>query len=144
MKVKELMTRNVIPAHPEETVETAARKLARYNVGMLPVCDRGGEICGVITDRDLVTRCVASGKAAGATRVREVMTGQVVSVGAELEVSAAAKLMGRKQVRRLPVTENGVLCGMLSLGDLASAEESLMDAGDALSEISGNITGLDK
>ena len=101
MKVKELMTRNVIPAHPEETVETAARKLARYNVGMLPVCDRSGEICGVITDRDLVTRCMASGREPGVTRVRDVMSSRIVSAAPDMDAGVAAALMGREQVRRL-------------------------------------------
>ncbi len=143
MKVRELMTGNVIPIHPEETVEVAARKLAHYNIGALPVCEDGGHLCGMVTDRDLVTRCMASNLIPGETTVRQVMTGRVVSVREDMEVSAAAHLMGREQIRRLPVTDNGRLCGMFSLGDLAAREEGVMDAADALNEISRNLSERD-
>ena len=140
MKVKELMTSPVIPIHPEETVEVAARKLAHYNIGILPVCESDGKVCGLVTDRDLVTRCIATNRSAATTKVRDVMTSQVLSVKPDMEAGAAAHLMGRQQIRRLPVTENGKLCGMLSLGDLAAREESVMDAADALNEITSNIS----
>lgn len=140
MKVKDIMTSQVIPIHPEETVEVAARKLAHYNIGVLPVCETNGQICGLVTDRDLVTRCIAANRSAAATTVRQVMTSQVTSVKPDMDVGVAAHLMGRQQIRRLPVTENGRLCGMLSLGDLASREESVMDAADALNDISSRIS----
>ncbi len=140
MKVKEIMTSNVITVAPEESVEVAARTLTQYNIGVLPVCNAGGKICGVVTDRDLVTRCVASNRHPGKTTVRDVMTGQVVSAQPDMDVGVAAHLMGRQQVRRLPVVENGKLCGMVSLGDMACREGSVMDAADALSDITGNIS----
>ena len=140
MKIRDVMTDGVIRIHPEETVAVAARTLTHYNIGMLPVCGNDGSLCGVVTDRDLVTRCVASGRLPEQTRVREIMTGTVVAAGPEMDTSAAAHLMGRQQVRRLPVVENGRLCGMVSLGDLAVQEESSIDAGDALSEISSSLS----
>ena len=140
MKVREIMTKNVVRIHPDEPVEVAARALAHYNVGAMPVCGSDGRLCGVVTDRDLVTRCVASGRNAGQTAVRDVMTGRVVTIGPEMEVSAAAHLMGREQVRRLPVVENGKLCGVVSLGDLAVREDLNPDAADALGDISSNIS----
>ncbi len=140
MKLREVMTNPVVRIHPDETVNVAARMLARYNIGALPVCGSDGRLCGMVTDRDIVTRCLASDRAAGRTTVREVMTGQVIAAQADMEVSLAASLMGREQIRRLPVVENGRLCGMVSLGDLAVKEESCMDAGDALMEISGNLS----
>ena len=140
MKVKEIMTGKVIPIHPEETVEVAARKLAHYNIGARPVCEQGGALCGIVTDRDLVTRCVAANRSPANTTVRQVMTGRVISVRGDMEASAAAHLMGREQIRRLPITENGRVCGMLSLGDLAAREEKVMDAADALNEISQNLS----
>ena len=140
MKVRDLMTAPAIGIHPEESVEVAARKLASHNVGVLPVCGERGQLCGVVTDRDLVTRCMASGKQPALTRVREVMTGQVLSVNPDMDAGVAAHLMGRQQVRRLPVVENGKLCGMFSLGDLARVEDGVMDAADALSDISSNIS----
>ena len=62
MKVREIMTKNVVRIHPDEPVEVAARALTHYNVGVMPVCGNDGRVCGVVTDRDLVTRCVASGR----------------------------------------------------------------------------------
>ena len=140
MKIREIMTQNVIRIHPEERAEVAARMLTQYNIGALPVCTADGKLCGVVTDRDLVTRCMASGKLAGMTRVRDVMTAQVTAAAPDMDISAAAHLMGSKQVRRLPVVEGGKLCGMVSLGDLAVREQSNPDAADALGEISSNIS----
>ena len=68
------------------------------------------------------------------------MTGQVTSVKPDMEIGVAAHLMGRQQIRRLPVTENGRLCGMVSLGDLAVREDSVMDAADALMDIASNLS----
>ncbi len=140
MKVRDIMTDSVIKIHPDETVDVAARALAHYNIGALPVCDDRGALCGVVTDRDLVTRCLASNRSPAETKVRQIMTGQVLSVRPDMEVGAAAHLMGREQIRRLPVLEDGRLCGMISLGDLASAEESVMDAADALTGITSNLS----
>ena len=139
MKVKELMSGLVIRIHDKENVSVAARTLTHYNIGALPVCGNDGRLCGVLTDRDIVTRCMAAGKNPENTTVREIMTGQVLSVAPEMDAGAAAHLMGRRQVRRLPVVEGGKLCGMLSLGDLASREESVFDAMDAFSDITGNV-----
>ena len=143
MKLREIMTGTVVRINPEETVAVAARTLARYNIGMLPVCGGDGRLCGVVTDRDLVTRCIAAGKESTRTTVREVMTSNVVAARQDMDTVAAAQLMGRQQIRRLPVLENGRLCGMVSLGDLASKEETAYDATDALSGISRNVSVRD-
>ena len=140
MKLRDIMTQSPVKIHPEETVAVAARMLARYNIGALPVCGTDGKLCGMVTDRDLVTRCMASQRSADQMRIREVMTGRVISAGPDMETGVAAHLMGREQIRRLPVVENGRLCGIVSLGDLASREESSIDAGDALGDISANVS----
>ena len=102
MKVRDVMTKQVVRIGAEEPVEVAARALTYYNVGVLPVCGMDGRLCGVVTDRDLVTRCMASGRGAATTKVRDVMTGQVISAGPDMDLGVAAHLMGRQQVRRLP------------------------------------------
>lgn len=140
MKLREMMTNPVIRIHPEESVAVAARMLSNYNIGILPVCGNDGKLCGLVTDRDLVTRCMAAGRSAAGTPVREVMTTQVVTARPDLDTTMAAGLMGREQIRRLPVVENGRLCGMVSLSDLASREESSLDAADALSGISSSLS----
>ncbi len=140
MKLRDIMTQSPVEIHPDESVAVAARMLTRHNIGALPVCGTDGKLCGLVTDRDLVTRCMASERPVERMRVRDVMTGRVISAAPDMETGAAAHLMGREQIRRLPVVENGKLCGMVSLGDLASREESSIDAGDALSDISANVS----
>lgn len=140
MKVRDVMTNPVIRINPDESVAVAARTLEHYNIGILPVCGYNGTVCGLVTDRDLVTRCLASGKPPATTPVREVMTSQIIAAKPDMETSAAAHLMGRQQIRRLPVLENGKLCGMVSLGDLARQEETAPDATDALADITANVS----
>ena len=140
MKLREVMTAPVIRIHPDETVAVAARTLERYNIGILPVCGGDGKLCGLVTDRDLVTRCLAAGRSPANTTVRDVMTAKVISAQPDLDGAAAASLMGKEQIRRLPVVENGRLCGMVSLGDLATQQETSLDAGDALSDISSSLS----
>ena len=77
MKLRELMTKQVIRIHPDETVSVAARLLEHNNIGAIPVCGVDGRLCGMLTDRDIVTRCLASGKSPQNTAVREIMTGKV-------------------------------------------------------------------
>ena len=143
MKVKDIMTPHVVKIHPDEPVDAAARALAHYNVGALPVCGSDGRLLGMVTDRDLVMRCVAAGKLPNQTQVRDVMTRQVISVTPETSVEEARRLMAQGQIRRLPVTENGRLCGVVSLGDLACQEETCREAGNLLAEISGNLSVRD-
>ena len=140
MKLREIMSGQVVRIRPEEPVGVAARMLAQYNIGALPVCGYDGSLKGLVTDRDIITRCLAAGMDPGKTRVAQVMTARVVTARPDMEVSLASHLMGREQIRRLPIVENGRLCGMVSLGDLAGTEETAIDAGDALTEISGNLS----
>ena len=139
MKLREIMSRSVVRIHPEETVSVAARMLEHYNIGALPVCGNGGELCGVVTDRDLVTRCLASGHLPEKTKVRDVMTSSVISVQPDMNTDQAAQVMGKAQIRRLPVVENGKVCGMVSLGDLANQRQCAGAVADALEDISTNI-----
>lgn len=139
MKVQDMMTRQVICVSAEESVAVAARTLTRHNIGALPVCDARGKLCGLVTDRDLVTRCLAAQLEPEKTRVRDVMTRQVLSVQPDMDTQTAAYLMGYRQIRRLPVTEGGKLCGMISLGDLAARQESARDAVDAMVGITGQV-----
>lgn len=140
MQVRHVMSSPVIRIGAEESVSVAARTLTHYNIGVLPVCGSDGRLCGVVTDRDIVTRCLAANRSPEDTTVRQIMTSQVLSVKPDMDAGAAAHLMGRQQVRRLPVVENEKLCGMLSLADLALSDENAYDAADALTEITGNIS----
>lgn len=135
MKVKEVMTKQVISIQAEERVDVAARMLERYNIGALPVC-AGERLCGMVTDRDLAVRCLAQGKWGSEMRVRDVMTERLICAEPDMDAEKAARLMGMQQVRRLPVVENGQLSGIVSLGDLAGADT----AGGALAAISSSIS----
>ena len=139
MKLRDVIASPVIRIHPDESVAVAARTLAHYNIGILPVCGADGRLRGLVTDRDLVTRCVAAGKSPATTTVREVMTPRLICAAPDMDAAEAAGRMGREQIRRLPVVENGRLCGMVSIGDLARTDENCYDAGDALAQISSNV-----
>ena len=140
MKLKDIMTQSVVSVSPGESVEVAARALARYNIGALPVCTPDKRLLGMVTDRDLVTRCIAAGRSPRDTKISDIMTAQVRYASPDMEVGVAAHLMGREQIRRLPVIENDKLCGMVSLGDMAVREETVIDAGDALADVSSNLS----
>lgn len=139
MKVRDIMSNQVIRIGHQEPAEVAARTFTHYNIGMLPVCGSDGRLCGVVTDRDLVTRCMAPGFSAWERKVRDVMTGRVISAAPDMDVAEAAAIMSREQVRRLPVVENGKLCGLVSLADLATAENGSLQAADTLTSITSNI-----
>ncbi len=136
MKLEEIMSRTVVKLTPEDTAETAARLLERYHIGALPVCDSRDRICGILTDRDLVVRCMASGADPKTLPVSKLMTTGVVTAEREMDTAQASELMGRHQVRRLAVTEQGRLCGMVSLGDLARNSQGAQ----ALESISQNVS----
>ena len=124
MQVKDLMSDSPITVDREETVAAAARLLSRHNIGALPVTTQDGKLVGMLTDRDITVRCVAANYDPNITRVRTVMSSGAVTVTAEESGKQAAKAMGKHQVRRLPVTQNGKLIGMLSQKDLVTATRS--------------------
>ncbi len=139
MLVSDLMNPNVVSITPDETAALAARLLQRHNVGSLPVCSLDGRLRGILTDRDIVLRCVAAEGDPEQTKVREIMSRGVVSVSPEADVREATRIMASEQVRRLPVVNEGRVVGMLSLGDMAKNTHFDMEASKALSEISSNI-----
>ena len=136
MKVSDIMSDRVVTIDEREPVIAAARLLKRMNLGALPVTDRGGKLVGMLTDRDIVLRCVALGGDARTMTAGDVMT-RGVTATPDVKVDDAAKRMGRGQVRRLPVVENGKLVGMLSLADMARKCD--MEAAAALADISSNL-----
>lgn len=142
MQVKELMAESVVNVTQDSTAEYAARLMARHNVGSLPVCDGNGKLRGVVTDRDIVTRCIAAEADPMDTQVREIMSRAVVTASPGEDLRLAARKMSEERIRRLPVVENGTLVGMLSLGDLARNDRTQMEASRALSEISSNLRRL--
>jgi CBS domain-containing protein len=139
MKINEIMKQSVVSVMPEDTALTASRLLSRHNIGSLPVCTGDGRLQGIVTDRDIVLRCVASGRNPETTPVSDIMSTNVVSVSPTDEVSTAASLMSNEKIRRLPVVDKGRVAGMLSLGDIAKSRSFNMEAARALTDISSNV-----
>ena len=139
MKVNDIMSTHVICVGQDESVGTAARLLKRYNLGVLPVCDGQGKLRGVVTDRDIVLRCVAPEGDAAALRVSEIMSRGVITAERGESVDALAQRMAARQLRRIPVTEEGRIVGLVSLCDLARRSDCRMEAGETLGAVSANL-----
>ena len=143
MRVKDCMTKQVISVGAGEPVSVAARLMARYNLGALPVRGTDGQLEGMLTDRDIVLRCIAAERSPKAVRVREVMTRSVAAAAPDTDAAAAAGIMAARQVRRLPVTEEGRLVGMVGLADLSRRPDYMMEAAEALEDICAGVRRMD-
>jgi CBS domain-containing protein len=133
MKISDVMTREVRTVRPDQPVSEAASFMLSEDAGSMPVTE-GDRLVGMITDRDIAVRGVAKGHGPE-TPVRELMTRGVVCAREDDDVSEIARKMSEEQIRRLPVTDDqGRLCGIVSLGDLARETEK--DAGKALEGVS--------
>lgn len=139
MKICDIMSDNIVSIGPDEPVSAAAKLLKRCNIGALPVCDGSGRLRGILTDRDIVTRCVALDSDPQNVKVGEVMSRGVVTAGPFDELEQAVRLMSGDQVRRLPVMDGGRLVGMVSLCDMARNCNCDMEAAETLAEISSNL-----
>jgi len=136
MQVYQAMTPDVMCVPPEATLMEAACLMRSLDVGPLPVCE-GDRLLGMVTDRDITVRATAEGYDPRATHVADVMTAQVVCCRDSDDVREAAKLMQRRQLRRLVVVNGGGrLVGIVSLGDLALQTGDDKLAGETLERVS--------
>ena len=127
LKVKGVMTPVVQTCRPEDSLERAAQLLWEYDCGCLPVTDGEGIARAMITDRDICMAAFSQGKPLSEMHVADSMSRELVACGPEEELTTAADLMAKYQVRRLPVVdEGGRVQGLLSVNDLAccSTEEN--------------------
>ena len=132
-KISEVMTGDVKVARPEDSVQQAAAMMADQDVGSLPVCD-GERLCGMITDRDIAIRAVATGLG-NDTPVREVMSEEVIWCLEDDDTQEVLGRMADRQIRRIPVIDaHRTLVGIVALGDLAIEDEENVD--EALRDIS--------
>lgn len=136
MQLKDIMTSNVESVSTTTPLSEAARLMATHDVGFLPVIDSNG-VVGVVTDRDIMIRAIADGADPNQTHVGTVMTRDVHSLSEDTSVEEGARLMKKKQIRRLLVKgSNDRIVGVVSLGDLAiKCHDSEMEA-DTLEKIS--------
>lgn len=161
MQVKDLMTTGISCVREDTSLQQIARQMKQEDVGVIPVCNDKGEVLGVVTDRDLVLRAMAISSAAAQAKkipssadgkpsesdmashkendtrllARDVMSTNIVCARPDMNTHHAALLMAKYQVRRLPVTQNDKLVGMLSMADIARKTVFIDEAGDALSAI---------
>ena len=137
MQLKDVMTKGFVEIiGPDAPVEEAARKMKSLNIGALPVCD-GDKLIGMLTDRDITIRGTAEGLDPKQTKVREVMTKEVITCMEDHDVKDAAELMQSKQIRRvLVLNRHKRLVGMLSLGDLARHTQDPKRTGETLEKVS--------
>lgn len=135
MKVKELMSTSITCARPDTPISILAKQMKQENVGILPVCTDSGHILGIVTDRDIVIRCL--GKPQGMDfKTKDIMTQNVITVSPNMNTHDASLLMSKHQIRRLPVVENNRLVGMLAIADIARKRIFVDEAGDVISAVS--------
>lgn len=134
-RCREIMSKNVRTATSEMTLRDVASLMLEGDMGAVPVVD-GSKLIGIVTDRDIVVRAVAEGKDV-LTPVREAMTSELFTVGPDDFVFEAIRLMGDKQVRRIPVVDvEGNLAGIISMADVALETEDEREIAETLEEIS--------
>jgi len=102
-----------------ETLVDAACRMRDLGVGALPICGEDNRLSGIITDRDIVIRCLAEGKDPRTTRASELAHGRPFYVEADADVDQVLQQMMEHKVKRMPVIENHQLVGMISEADLA-------------------------
>ena len=129
--VEEIMTRDPRTVEIGDSLVDASRAMRDGDIGNVIVTD-GGQVAGILTDRDIVVRTIAEGRDPQATRVGDICSSSVRTLGPGDSVDAAAQAMGEDGIRRLPVVSDGELIGVVSLGDLAQDR----DAGPPLANIS--------
>jgi CBS domain-containing protein len=134
MRVSEAMSRDVRVASPEQTIQEAARMMSEIDAGVLPVGEND-RLVGMITDRDIAVRAVAEDKPPS-TKVREIMSREVLYCYDDQDLDEIAINMGDEQVRRMPVVNRDKrLVGIVSLGDLAQTGNATT-TGRAVADIS--------
>lgn len=122
MKVRDVMTHRPACCHRDTTVQEAARTMLTHDCGSLPVLDseHPDRIVGVITDRDIAIRAVASGRDPAKVRVEEVMSHPVAVVDEQASLEECVKTLEKNQIRRAPVVnQSGSLVGVVSQADIA-------------------------
>jgi CBS domain-containing protein len=119
---------------PQATVFEAIQLLARKNIGALPVVE-GDKLIGIFTERDYTRKVALEGKTSHTTKVREILTSEVVAISPNETVEDAMRLMTEKRIRHLPVLEEGRMVGLISIGDMVnwiiSAQSAAIDQMEA-------------
>lgn len=126
MKVKDCMCNEVCFVRPNTKIQEVAKLMAQNHIGCVPVCSNDNCVCGIVTDRDILLRCVACDKDIKQTPVSDVMSSNVCTCKENDEMTNAESQMGQYQIRRLPVCDNqNKIVGILTMGDIAQNYQNL-------------------
>jgi CBS domain-containing protein len=118
---RELMTAGVECVGENETLADAARRMRDLDVGALPIAGEDHRLKGMLTDRDIVVRCIAEGGNPATARAGEFAQGKLVAISVDDSIEDALRTMAAHQVRRLPVIDGHDLVGILAQADIARA-----------------------
>lgn len=126
MKVKDCMCKNVCCIKADTKLNEVAKLMSENHIGCIPICDESDCICGIITDRDVILRCIACDNDAKNVPVSEIMSTNVCTCEENEDITDATGIMSRNHIRRLPVcdSENHVI-GILTLGDIANQNKKI-------------------
>jgi signal-transduction protein with cAMP-binding, CBS, and nucleotidyltransferase domain len=114
----------------------AARMMASHDIGSLPIVDNDGRLKGIVTDRDLVVRVIATGRDPSEVAIGEIATTKnVVTIDPDQSLSEARETMAEHRIKRLPVVKGDDLIGVIALGDVALTSASLRKVGEAVADI---------
>lgn len=136
MRVKDIMTKDMIIADKNDTILDVAKLMRHHNIGCIPIVENGQKVLGVVTDRDIVMNMARFNSDPSATFAKEIASEVVYKVKPDADVNQALELMKKQRIRRLAVVEDENLIGMLSLGDVAVYAYKNVEVGEALIEIS--------
>jgi len=135
--VRDVMTPNPQCATEKDSLMEVARIMRDQDTGAVPVVDDNNKIIGMVTDRDIVVRCIADGKNPSEARVNDVMTKSVRKVQEDATINDVLGMMKGSEIRRVPVVDrNDKIVGIVSIGDIASGGDNRGKVGDAMEDIS--------
>jgi CBS domain-containing protein len=130
MELKDIMVKNAVTVEPDQSVREAAKRMNLYEIGCLIVVGKDG-VCGILTERDILVKVVEAAKNAAKTKVEEIMSTKLVMGTPDMDVVDAARLMLKKKIKKLPVTTNGKLAGLVTFTDIVRTvrmEPEMMNA----------------
>ena len=136
MMIREIMTDDPITVKTDSTLYEVAKIMEENDIGCVPIVE-DNQVVGMLTDRDLVVKAVSRGMDLGSHYVDDVMVRDIKTVDVETEAQVAADIMIENKIRRLPVTDNDRLIGILTLGDLAITTHDTDTCGHVLEEVCG-------
>lgn len=119
MMIKDLMQKEVVSCSPSTNVHDVAGMMKDHNVGSVVIVDGGASLKGIVTDRDIALQMAADSKDPKATPISDIMTADPQTISADADIQSALQLMSSGNIRRIPVTRDGRLVGLLSSADLA-------------------------